>query len=487
MQPTGAPALQVPPAQVSTVVHALPSSQVVPSGLAGLEQTPVAGLHLPASWHWSGGAHRTGVPGAHVPLSQASPVVHASPSSHEVPFALAGFEHVPVAGLQVPASWHWSSAVQTTGLAPVHAPAWQVSLRVQASTSSQVVPSGLAGLEQAPVAGLHLPASWHWSGGAHTTGVPGAHVPPSQASLIVHASPSSHALPFGLGGFEHLPVAGSQVPASWHWSCAVQTTGFAPVQVPAWQVSLRVHALSSSQPAVFDAWTQPVTAVQESSVHGLPSSQFGGGPPTHLPPAHVSPVVQAFPSSHRAAFGLFTQPVVGLQTSSVQAFPSSQLGASPPTHRPPVQVSAVVHAFPSSQGAVFGLLTQSLAGSQESSVHGLPSSQLRAAPVQTPSEHMSPVVQAFPSSQGAVFGVLTQPVAGSQESSVHGLPSSQLSGAPAQTPSEHMSPVVQAFPSSHMVPEGKAVPATQVPDDRSQLSTPVQASPSSHSASLLQP
>jgi len=250
---------------------------------------------------------------------------------------------------------------------------------------------------------------------------------------------------------------------------------------------VRVHALPSSHPAVFGAWTQPVVAVQESSVHGLPSSQFGGGPPTHLPPAHVSPVVQAFPSSHRAAFGLFTQPVVGLQTSSVQAFPSSQLGASPPTHRPPVQVSAVVHAFPSSQGAVFGLLTQSLAGSQESSVHGLPSSQLRAAPVQTPSEHMSPVVQAFPSSQGAVFGVLTQPVAGSQESSVHGLPSSQLSGAPAQTPSEHMSPVVQAFPSSHMVPEGKAVPATQVPDDRSQLSTPVQASPSSHSASLLQP
>ena len=85
-------------------------------------------------------------------------------------------------------------------------------------------------------------------------------------------------------------------------------------------------------------------------------------------------------------------------------------------------------------------------------MHGLPSSQLRAAPRQTPSEHVSPVVQAFPSSQGVVFGVLTQPVAGSQESSVHGLPSSQLRAAPTQTPSEHVSPVVQAFPSSHTVP-----------------------------------
>ncbi|PYM17130.1 MAG: hypothetical protein DMD81_10205 [Candidatus Rokuibacteriota bacterium] len=29
----------------------------------------------------------------------------------------AGFEHTPVAGLQVPARWHWSDAVQTTGFA----------------------------------------------------------------------------------------------------------------------------------------------------------------------------------------------------------------------------------------------------------------------------------------------------------------------------------------------------------------------------------
>jgi len=32
--------------------------------------------------------------------------VHALPSLHELPLGLAGFEHVPVDGLQVPASWH---------------------------------------------------------------------------------------------------------------------------------------------------------------------------------------------------------------------------------------------------------------------------------------------------------------------------------------------------------------------------------------------
>src|SRR5437667_392522 len=101
---------------------------------------------------------------------------------------------------------------------------------------------------------------------------------------------------------------------------------------------------------------------------------------------------------------------------------------------------------------MFGVLTQPVGGSQESSVHGLPSSQLRAAPRQLPSDPARRVVDLFPSSQGAVFGVLTQPVAGSQESSVHGLPSSQLRAAPTQAPSEHVSPVVQAFPSSQTVP-----------------------------------
>ena len=219
----------------------------MPSGLAGLEQVPVVGLQVPASWHWSGALQTTGVAPVHVPAWQVSLRVQALPSSQLVPSGLAGLEHAPVVGLQVPASWHWSGAVQTTGLAPVHAPAWQVSLRVHALPSSHVVPLGFAGLEQAPLAGLQVPASWHWSGAVQRTGFAPVHAPAWQVSLRVHALPSSHVLPSGLAGLEQAPVAGLQVPASWHWSGAVQSTGFVPVHVPAWQVSLRVHALASSQ------------------------------------------------------------------------------------------------------------------------------------------------------------------------------------------------------------------------------------------------
>ena len=66
-----------------------------------------------------------------------------------------------MAGLQVPASWHWSEAVQTTGLFPLQTPDWQVSTWVQASPSSHGVPFRLAGSEQAPVAGSQTPVSWH--------------------------------------------------------------------------------------------------------------------------------------------------------------------------------------------------------------------------------------------------------------------------------------------------------------------------------------
>jgi hypothetical protein len=70
-------------------------------------------------------------------------------------------------------------------------------------------------------------------------------------SFVVHGSPSSQDAPSGLGGFEQIPVPGSHVPASWHWSLAMQTTGLPPTQVPFWQVSVCVHALLSSQGAPF--------------------------------------------------------------------------------------------------------------------------------------------------------------------------------------------------------------------------------------------
>ena len=116
---TGFDPAQVPPWHASDSVQALPSSHDVPSAFAGFEQTPVAGLHVPAAWHWSCAVHVTGLPPVHAPAWHASPLVQPFPSLHDVPFALGGLEHVPVSAPQAPASWHWSDAEQLIGFDPV--------------------------------------------------------------------------------------------------------------------------------------------------------------------------------------------------------------------------------------------------------------------------------------------------------------------------------------------------------------------------------
>src|SRR5437870_1630704 len=100
-----------------------------------------------------------GFPPVHTPVSQASERVQALASLHALPSGLAGFEHAPVAGLHVPVLWHWSWAVQTTAVVPVHTPVWQASDRVQALPSVHALPSGLAAFAPAPGAGLQVPAS----------------------------------------------------------------------------------------------------------------------------------------------------------------------------------------------------------------------------------------------------------------------------------------------------------------------------------------
>ncbi len=84
------------------MVQALPSLHAAPSAFAGFEHWPVAMSHVPAVWHWSCATHTTGLPPVQTPAWQLSVCVHPLPSLQVAPFALFGLEHTPVAGLQVP-------------------------------------------------------------------------------------------------------------------------------------------------------------------------------------------------------------------------------------------------------------------------------------------------------------------------------------------------------------------------------------------------
>jgi hypothetical protein len=84
--------------------------------------------------------------------------VHRLPSSHTVPSAAGGLEHTPVAGSHVPATRHCPWAMQVIGAVPVHTPPSQTSVCVQRLPSSHGRPFGTGGFEQVPVVGLHTPA-----------------------------------------------------------------------------------------------------------------------------------------------------------------------------------------------------------------------------------------------------------------------------------------------------------------------------------------
>jgi len=212
-----------------------------------------------------------------------------------------------------------------------------------------------------------------------------------------------------------------------------------------------VHALPSSHGLVLLTCVQPLAGLHPSVVQPLPSSQFGAGPPTQLPPAQVSFVVHALPSLQGFELLVCVQPLLGLHPSVVQTLPSSQFGAGPPTQLPPVHVSFVVHALLSLHGLLLFTCVQPLAGLQPSVVQTLPSSQFGAGPPwQLPPAHASFVVHALPSSHALLLLACVQPLAGLHPSVVQTLPSSQFgAGPPTQAPPEHVSFVVHALPSLH--------------------------------------
>src|SRR5688572_14712360 len=71
-------------------------------------------------------------------------------------------------------------------------------------------------------------------------------------------------------------------------------------------------------------------------------------PGVQVPPEQTSPPVQASPSSQLAVLLLVAQPLVGLQLSSVQTLPSSQVSGVPGAQKLATQASAPLQTLPSS-------------------------------------------------------------------------------------------------------------------------------------------
>ena len=260
--------MQAPPWHASSLVRPrLPSLQAVPSGARRVRAAPVAGSQVPASWHWSRAVQTTGFAAdadaglAGVGL-RAGVAVVAGRAVRRSP----GSSTCPSPGSHVPASWHWSLAVQTTGFAPAQAPAWHVSVCVQALPSLQAVPFGLARVgarARRRVAGAR---AWHWSLRRADDGVrAGADARLAgvglRAGVAVVAGGPVGASRVGAGARRGIAGPGDVALVAG----AAQTTGLAPVHAPAWHVSVCVQALPSLQavPSAFAGLEQvPVAGSQ---------------------------------------------------------------------------------------------------------------------------------------------------------------------------------------------------------------------------------
>jgi hypothetical protein len=68
------------------------------------EHVPLALLHVPVPWH-PPALHTTGFEPVHTPLTHVSVCVHGLLSSHAM-LPAAGLVQTPVLALHVPATWH---------------------------------------------------------------------------------------------------------------------------------------------------------------------------------------------------------------------------------------------------------------------------------------------------------------------------------------------------------------------------------------------
>jgi hypothetical protein len=293
---------------------------------------------------------------------------------------------------------HGLLSSHTTALPPPQLPLLQASPAVQASPSLQV--AALGRLTQ-PVLGTQL-SSVHGLLSSHTTALPPPQLPLLQASPAVQASPSLQVA--ALGRLTQ-PVPGTQL-SSVHGLLSSHTTALPPPQLPLLQASPAVQASPSLQVAALGRLTQPVPGTQLSSVHRLLSSHVAAVPPAQLPPLQTSVAVHGSLSVQLAVLGRLTQPVWALQLSSVHRLLSSQLRAVPLAQAPLAQMSLAVQLSLSLQAAVLLAKMQPVALSQLSSVQGLLSSQSSGVPaLQVPPAQTSSTVQTLSSVQGKVFGV----------------------------------------------------------------------------------
>src|SRR5439155_19084470 len=136
----------------------------------------------------------------------------------------------------------------------------------------------------------------------------------SQVS-VVQGSPSVQEI----GGFEQLPVEESQTPALWQASWGAQTTGFAPTQRPAAQVSVCVQPSPSlhAVPSGFGVGSHwPAASLHVPSLQWFPKAEQSRAAPPHTPALQASLTVQKRPSSQAtpsALLGLEQMPVTELQ------------------------------------------------------------------------------------------------------------------------------------------------------------------------------
>jgi hypothetical protein len=149
------------------------------------------------------------------------------------------------------------------------------------------------------------------------------HTPDWHTSAVVHELLSLHGVLSALAGLEQIPVLGAHVPSVWHWSGVGQVTGLEPTQLPFWQVSVCVHAFPSLQAVPVVGVQVPVAVAQaEHPVHAAPVfcqtplvSQVCGWAPLHCVVPGLQTPVQAPPLQTKGhAVPMFCQVPLESQT-----------------------------------------------------------------------------------------------------------------------------------------------------------------------------